>query len=392
MNLDQNSTILSIETSCDETAAAVTRETEVLSNEIYSQLDLHKLYGGVVPDIARTAHQQKLPEIVNGALQKAGKSRGDIDAVAVTYGPGLAIALEVGVKAAKDLAKELDVPLIAVNHMQGHLASVLSGVKLSSIQFPVLGVLVSGGHTELILVNGLNDYQKIGQTTDDACGEAFDKVSNMLGLGYPGGPAISRAASIARQRLSFRLEKHQKSLYLRGYMGKVERGQHLYELPIPMATQDNLNMSYSGLKTAVKHIVNKLGGTSHKITLQQTVDLPPLEVNQIEELAAMFEEAAVAVIVNKIGLATKQYPELKEIWLGGGVVANSRLREEVSSLAKNVNIRIRLPENAGLMTDNAAMIGLAAAVKIAQQPKTTEFGFYLPGQLHLLDRAPSLSL
>ncbi len=380
MNNQSEPTILAIETSCDETSAAVVRGTQMLSNVIYSQLDLHAKYGGVVPSIARTAHQEKLPGIVEQAVEQSGIEFDSIDYVAVTQGPGLAIALEVGISHAKELATKLGVPVIGINHMEGHLVSVLNEVDQLQINFPVLGLLISGGHTEFILVKELGSYQKVATTLDDACGEAFDKAAVMLGLGYPGGPAISKAAAVARDRMSIVVEKDQQSTLVRA---SVENDtERKYELPIPMLNSGDLNMSYSGLKTAVKHLINSLSGNSDLRNIRQTAESGELTQEQVEEISVVFEEAATEQIARKLKSAIKKYPETKEVWMGGGVVANKTLRAKINSIVSDRNLELRLPADNVLAADNAGMIGIAAALKVQRSD-------WKDGQD--MDRKPGLS-
>jgi N6-L-threonylcarbamoyladenine synthase len=394
-----NPTILAIETSCDETAVAVTRGSEILTNQVFSQTELHKQYGGVVPDLARTAHREKFPQVYTDALAEAGITEEEIEAVAVTVGPGLAIALEVGIIEAKKLAERLKVPLIA----EGHLVSVLArklgegggegvGVKEEASEFPALGVLVSGGHTEFILVKALGDYQKIGHTLDDAVGEAFDKVSNMLGLGYPGGPLISRRAEQGSENLEFKVEQNQQSKYMRAY--SKDSGELKYELPIPMAVTGDLNMSYSGLKTAVKHVINHLANSSELINIRETGEAAKLTELQTNELASLFQQTAISAITIKLETAIRLNPEVKEIWLGGGVAANKLLQDKLNKIATSHNLKLRLPSEQILAADNAAMIGIAAGFildRVGEGRKAA--GVYDdPEDFGEVERQPNLSL
>lgn len=382
-----NKTILAIETSCDETSAAIIQGTEVLSNVVYSQIDLHKEYGGVVPSIARTAHQEKLPEVVEKTLAEAGLELVDVEAVAVTQGPGLAIALEVGINYAKDIATKLDIPLIPINHMEGHLVSVLAGLGVKHIEFPILGLLVSGGHTEFVLVHGIGEYEKVGQTLDDACGEAFDKAAVMLGLGYPGGPAVSKAAAAGRHHLDFQMERDQQTTYVRAYETSTSKAQPKYELPIPMLNSGDLNMSYSGLKTAVKQLVNNLSGNSDNRNIRETGESEALTKEQVEEVSAVFEEAATEQITRKLKSALKKYPEVTEVWMGGGVVANRVLVAKISNLLGEQDVTLRIPKERLLTADNAGMIGIAAAFKLADSQKALD-----PTRFGEVDRDPGMSL
>jgi N6-L-threonylcarbamoyladenine synthase len=377
-------TILAIETSCDETSVAVLRDGVVLSNIIYSQLDLHAQYGGVVPNIAKVAHQQKLPGILEQALAEAKVSKAELDVVAVTYGPGLAIALEVGVNQAKSLALELNIPMLPVNHMEGHLLSSFTRLSEADssheMEFPALGMLVSGNHTEFIIVRGVGEYEKIGETLDDACGEAFDKASVMLGLGYPGGPKISQLAK--QSSLEISLVRRQKTLYA---VGTNQKGEAAFELPIPMANSQDLNMSYSGLKTAVKQIVNNLSHESVKQNIRQTGENVELSEGQTQDIAKMFEFAAIEILIRKLSFALDQHPEIRQVWTGGGVVANTYLQERLIKLAQDRTIQVRIPDKS-LFGDNAAMIANVAYWRLVKGKAILLRGAEVNG----VDRNPNL--
>lgn len=358
--------LLSIETSCDETAISVVETTgdfphatyRVLGNALFSQIDIHREFGGVFPLIAKREHIATVVPMLEKAIKETGlaatkkadtadtavlesllsrepglcdqlltfhKERGipPIDAIAVTSGPGLEPALWVGVNFAKALAQLWNVPVIPVNHMEGHiLASVFNGGSLAPLTFPAIALLVSGGHTELVLMKEWNHYELIGQTRDDAVGEAFDKVARLLGLPYPGGPEISRRASEAR------------TTSLAEYI----------PLPRPMLHSDDLDFSFSGLKTAVRY------GIAEKT----------LSYEEVSALARDFEDAAVDVLIAKLAKAVEMYGA-QSVILGGGVAANTRLRESVAALGTTLafpSLRIHLPSIA-LSTDNSVMIALA---------------------------------
>lgn len=299
--------ILSIETSCDETCAAVTEGMKILSNVVYSQIDLHKEFGGVVPSIAKRAHEKKIDWVINKALVT------DIDVVAVTVGPGLAIALEVGIGHAKELAKKLNKPLIAVNHIEGH---VLSGLT-PEVKFPAMALVVSGGHTELIWVEKIGQYKIVARTMDDALGEALDKAARMLGLGYPGGAELEKRAALGNPKK--------------------------YPLPLPMAGKEkNLAFSYSGLKTAFYRLVKD---------------------QNINDLAASFQEMAFKHLL-RVTRATlnAQSSTPNDFLVGGGVAINTKLKEEIKKLSDEVGINVHFPGK-GMYGDNAAMIGVAAGFK-----------------------------
>jgi N6-L-threonylcarbamoyladenine synthase len=299
---DASTIVLGIETSCDETAAAVVMGgTDVLSSVVASQLDEHARFGGVVPEIASRAHVETLPQVVAEALERANIDVSRVDAVAATVGPGLVGALLVGVSAAKATALVLDVPFIGVNHLEAHLYAAL--LDEPHAQFPMLFVLVSGGHTLLVEMTNHDSYRVIGQTIDDAAGEAFDKVARFLSLPYPGGPAIDKASA---------------------------RGKD---------TADGLDVSFSGLKTAVINYVRANPAISS------------------DDVAASFQRAVVDVLVHKARRAARQI-NAKTIALGGGVAANSLLRSEMTRAGAADGISVVLPSRE-MCTDNAAMIASA---------------------------------
>lgn len=377
-------TILAIETSCDETAAAVLVDGKLRSNVVYSQIDLHTKYGGVVPSIARLAHQQKLPEVVEQALSEAGIAESDIQAVAVTIGPGLAIALEIGLEHAKALAEKLGIPLIPVNHMEGHLwswtgdnlAEEAAGDQVQSANLPALGILVSGKHSEWVQVSRVGEYEKLGQTLDDACGEAFDKVATMLRLGYPGGPAVSRLAAAMRDSYAIFEYRDNASTYISSELNGTK-----YRLPIPLAHTSDLNVSFSGLKTAVKQLIAEMSGANQKLNIQETGAAAVLSAEQVSFVCLLFETAAVAMMERKIRAALKRSAS-RELWLGGGVVANEYFRQRMRLVAHDFELTLRFPASKSLTGDNAAMIGVVAALR--PELATKDY------QSH--DRQPGLSL
>ncbi|KKQ53412.1 MAG: hypothetical protein US72_C0001G0091 [Microgenomates group bacterium GW2011_GWC1_38_12] len=341
--------ILSIDTSCDETTAAVTEGTKVLSNVIWSQASMHAKFGGIYPSLAKRAHEERIDWVINKALV-------GIDAVAVTLGPGLAIALEVGIKAAKKLAKEYKKPLIAVNHVEGHVLSVLAEPKNlkteklknkklitshQSLIFPVLSLIASGGTTQLILVEEIGKYKIIAQTSDDALGEALDKAARMLGLGYPGGAVLEKISK--------------------------DGDPNFYPLPIPMIGQeDKLKFSYSGLKTAFYKLVEKE---------------KPLTKEKIQNLAASYQNVAFQHVERMIKKVVEIYP-VNEFWFGGGVSANIELRRRIRSICRKGGIALYLPYSKKLCTDNAAMIGVAAYFKFGRKR------FLNPNDLDKVERVP----
>ena len=314
--------ILGIETSCDETAAAVVEDGQrILSNVVASQIDIHRRYGGVFPEVASRQHILSITPVVEEAMDEARVSWDDLEAVAVTYGPGLAGSLLVGVNAAKGIALGCGLPLLGINHIEAHIYAnwLKARGEEPSIVFPVLCLVVSGGHTELILMSGHGQYQRLGGTLDDAAGEAFDKVGRLLGLDYPGGPAIEQAARYG-DPTAFDLP--------RAWLG------------------GSYNFSFSGLKTAVLRIVK-----AHEPFgfAQGRRQLP------VVDLAASFQVAVVDVLVEKAKRAAEEY-QAEQILLSGGVAANKLLRQE---MAQRSDLPVRCPP-ISLCTDNAAMVAGAA--------------------------------
>ncbi|MFA5449764.1 MAG: tRNA (adenosine(37)-N6)-threonylcarbamoyltransferase complex transferase subunit TsaD [Clostridia bacterium] len=307
--------ILAIETSCDETAAAVTRGREVLSSVIASQIEIHRRFGGVVPEIASRNHILTIDGVVSDALLQAGVTLGDISAIAVTQGAGLLGALLVGVSYAKSLAFALGIPLIPINHIKGHIAA--NYIANTHLQPPFICLLASGGHTSILKVNSFDNIEELGATKDDAAGEAFDKVARVLGLPYPGGPEIERLA---------------------------KEGEPTYALPRAFKNQKHLNFSFSGLKTAVINLVNQG-------KMRQT----PINA---ANLAASFQQETVAVLTENAIKAAKR-TGITTIALAGGVGANTALRTALAEAGESEGIKILLPPKY-LCTDNAAMIGVAA--------------------------------
>jgi N6-L-threonylcarbamoyladenine synthase len=314
--------ILALETSCDETAVAVVQDRQVLSNVVASQIAVHQQYGGVVPEVASRQHVEGINLAIDQALEQANSDWLEIDGIAATCAPGLVGALLVGLTAAKTLAMLHNKPLIGIHHLEGHIYASYLGE--SALEPPFLCLLVSGGHTSLIAVKGCGKYETLGQTRDDAAGEAFDKVARLLHLGYPGGPAIDRLAQQGNPR-AFPLPEGQVSLPQGGY--------HRYD------------SSFSGLKTAVLRLTQKL---------QQ--DAKPLPVH---DLAASFQ-ATVAKALTKRTIACALDFGLDTIAVGGGVAANSGLRQQLQTAAAPHNLRVLFPPMK-FCTDNAAMIACAAA-------------------------------
>jgi N6-L-threonylcarbamoyladenine synthase len=321
--------ILGIDTSCDDTSVAVVKNDHVLSSIISSQIDVHKEWGGVVPSIARREHEKMIDGCVALALKRAGlKSMKQVDVVAVTYGPGLAPALEVGVAKAKNLATEFNIPLVAANHMEGHTLSALlknkNGKSYAGIKkalFPCIAVAVSGGHTEIVWAEKIGTYKLLGQTQDDAAGEAFDKISRMLDLGYPGGPVIS----------SFAQQGNPKA----------------FDLPRPMKNSPDYNFSFSGLKTACLYNTNDL-----------KKELGKKFAKIIPDYCASVQEAIVDSLLIKLSKAVKKF-QPKMVLFGGGVSANKRLRTKSRKILRELEVPVYFPPSQ-FCTDNGAMIALAA--------------------------------
>ncbi|TDO86130.1 O-sialoglycoprotein endopeptidase [Halanaerobium saccharolyticum] len=320
---DQDIYILALESSCDETAASVNKNgLEILSNVVSSQVDLHKKFGGVVPEIASRKHLELLLPVIDQALAEAGVEFEDLDAVASTYGPGLVGGLLVTLTAAKTISLALNIPLIGVNHIAGHIYA--NFIANPEIEKPLICLTISGGHTDLLYFEDLRGYQILGRTIDDAAGEAFDKISRFLGLGYPGGPAIEKAArSGDRDAIDF---------------PRADLG-------------DSYDFSFSGLKTAVmNHVHNE----------EQRGN----EIDQ-NDLAASFQEAVVDSLASNLIKAVREY-KVESVVISGGVAANQRLREVIAERLKEHNLELYYPP-LELCTDNAAMIGAVAYYQYLEQ-------------------------
>lgn len=338
-------TILAIETSCDETAAAIVQKNEgsfsVLSNVVHSQVSLHAKWGGVVPELASREHIANIAPVIDECLERSGLTKKDIDALAVTQGPGLIPALVVGVNAAKMLATLWAKPLLGIHHLEGHIYANLLRPK-TELRFPLLALLVSGGHTQLVLMQKHFQYQILGETQDDAVGEAFDKVAKILDLPYPGGPEIAKRADVFAEAASLEEREELQKLF-----------------PRPMLESGDLHFSFSGLKTAVLYYVQKHESEKQTEAFRQKV-------------AYAFQTAAVEVLITKTKRALEKYA-CKALVVAGGVSANVTLREALEEL-----VREHFPDTQFLMPeftyslDNAAMIGAAAVMRFENMPEAEQ--------------------
>ncbi len=309
--------ILAIESSCDETAAAVVKNgREILSNVIYSQIALHTVYGGVVPEIASRKHIEKINQVIESALLESGLCLEDMDAIGVTYGPGLVGALLVGVAEAKAIAYAAGKPLVGVHHIEGHVSA--NFIEHHDLKPPFLCLIVSGGHTHLVIVKDYGEFEILGRTRDDAAGEAFDKVARAVGLGYPGGPKIDLAAR--------------------------EGNPHAIQFPRAKVDGNIYDFSFSGLKSAVLNYINHANMMGEEI--------------HVADLAASFQKAVVDVLVSHTMDAAKEYG-FQKVAIAGGVASNSALREGMNLACKKAGIELYYPSPV-YCTDNAAMIGTAA--------------------------------
>lgn len=338
-NQKERKLILAIESSCDETSVAVIEDGQViLSNIVASQINSHKRFGGVVPEVASRHHVEQIISCIDEALNEANVTKEELGAVAVTYGPGLVGALLIGIQAAKSFAWANDLPLIPVNHMAGH---IYAARFVSEMTFPVLALLVSGGHTELVLMKAHGEFEIIGETRDDACGEAYDKVGRVLGLSYPSGKEIDEMAHL---------------------------GQDTYHFPRSMMKEDNYDFSFSGLKSAFINLVHNAEQRD--------------EVLDKHDLAASFQASVIDVLVSKTIRAAKEY-QVKQVILAGGVAANKGLRDRLTQVVASElqDVHLVVPPFK-LCGDNAAMIGAAAFVE-------AEKGVFANGSLNA---RPSVTL
>ena len=342
MDVKTNLLVLGIESSCDETGVALVQASmdvsagaavpTLLAHALHSQIAMHQAYGGVVPELASRDHIRRVLPLTETVLAEAGRTLAEVDVIAYTRGPGLAGALLVGAGVACALGLALDKPVLGVHHLEGHLLSPF--LSADPPEFPFIALLVSGGHTQLMRVDGVGQYEILGETIDDAAGEAFDKSAKLMGLGYPGGPALSRLAQ--------------------------QGDPAAFKLPRPLLHSGNLDFSFAGLKTAVMTQAKKLGDE--------------LEVRKAD-LAASTEAAIVDVLVKKSLTALKE-TGLRRIVVAGGVGANSQLRGQLNAACKRLGVRVHYPE-LDLCTDNGAMIALAGAMRLqsGQQQAQRDYAF-----------------
>jgi len=310
--------LLAIESSCDETACSIVRNgKEILSSVVATQIDVHTKYGGVVPEVASRIHVENISIVIKEALEKANITMNEIDGIAFTAGPGLIGSLHIGVLAAKTLAFAYHKPLIPVHHLTGH---IYANAFVGELKFPLLALVVSGGHTELVLMKEDYSFEVIGTTLDDAIGEAYDKVGRVLNLPYPGGPKIDKLA---------------------------KEGSPRYVLPKPKA-EGEMNFSFSGLKSAVMQSINRIEKTGEKVS--------------VEDMCASFQKVALESLWDKVEIALRNHPEVQQVILAGGVAANSQLREMVKErMSKHPFVSYIIPP-LSCCTDNAAMIGASGYI------------------------------
>lgn len=306
--------ILAIESSCDETAASVIDNGKLLSNVVSTQIDVHRKYGGVMPEIASRLHAENISIVIKEAMETANTKFEELDAVAVTRGPGLIGALHVGLQAAKTIAMLYKIPLIPVHHLAGH---IYANEYISEFKFPLLAVVVSGGNTELVIMKDHLDFKVVAETRDDAIGECYDKVARVLGLPYPGGIPIDKLA---------------------------KEGEHTYDLPIPLKGEKTLDLSYSGLKTNVINLVHNLEQKGEKVN--------------VPNMCKSFQDVAVGLVIDRTEKVVKEYG-INQVILAGGVSANSYLRSEMSKSMEKLGVDLHIPPM-WCCTDNASMIAKVA--------------------------------
>ncbi len=348
--MKKNLTFLGIETSCDETAASIVRENadglgEILSNVVSSQVEEHKEFGGVVPELAARAHIEKIDLIINEAIKKSNLNLNDIDGIAATAGPGLIVCLTVGLGTAKAMAASLNKPLVAVNHLEGH---ALSPKIINKISYPYLLLLISGGHTQFLEVKGVGKYNRLGTTIDDAVGEAFDKTAKLLGIEFPGGPKIESYAQ--------------------------KGDENYFKLPKPIINKGGCNLSFAGLKTAVLKISKNINSKKDKFNL-----------------AASFQKTVEDILYEKTKVAMKMFKENNSVInntfvIAGGVASNKRIRNKLKNLSINQNFNPIFPP-INLCSDNAAMIAWAGIEKFKLN-LISELNFPAKARWPLDEKAP----
>lgn len=329
--------VLGIETSCDETAVAIVDgQKNILSNIVVSQIDLHKEFGGVVPELAARSHADVLDKLIEKSLKESNLNFKDLDAVAVTAGPGLIGGVIVGLTMAKTIASIYRKPFLAVNHLEAHALTIR---LTNEVAFPYLLLLVSGGHCQILLAKNVGDYQKIGETIDDALGEAFDKVAQMLGLDYPGGPKIEKLAK----------------------NGSINK----YNFPKPLSgnAEHNCNFSFSGLKTAVRRLIEKLTGEEYN----HFSSSKKLTEEQIADICASFQNIVAEILIDRLSNSLKEVEKsgikINDLVIAGGVAANQYLYSKISEFGKEHGLKTSAPQ-IKLCTDNAAMIAWAGIEKL----------------------------
>ena len=318
--------ILGIETSCDETSASIINDGKLVANVVYTQ-EIHKKYGGVVPEIASQYHLNEIIDVIDSALDKSNLQKKDLDGIAVTYGPGLMGSLLVGLNFVKAMSLSLNIPFLGVNHLEGHLYS--NYIDNDNISFPNICLLVSGGHTQVWLIKNYNEFTLIGETTDDAAGEAFDKGARILGLNYPGGPEIDKISK----------------------NGNI----NYHKFPRPKVKNSPYSFSFSGLKTSLLYYTQKIDDLEFK--------------NNINHISASYQEAILDCLFNALENVTTNYNDVNDFYISGGVAANSRLRVKAKSFEEKFNKKIILPK-LEYCTDNAAMIAMASYQKMMNGQKS----------------------
>lgn len=348
--------IIAFDTSCDDTSCAILRGRNVLSSIVSSQVEIHAQWGGVVPDIARREHEKNINMVYEEALRKAKINIEDVDYVSATYGPGLAIDLEIGLAFAKNLAIKYGKPFVPVNHMEGHMYSGLllnskgTGLVLCDVNdlFPALALLISGKHTELIYVEKIGTYTKLGETLDDAVGEAFDKVGRMLNFGYPGGPVVCEFAK-------------------RGKSGNIK-------FTIPMKNSGDMNFSYSGLKTSALYKLKELRESGKQ------------DKEFVYDFCRGFLDAVIESLYVKLRMALEKNPKVKSLFVGGGVFNSEEIVRKIGNIAKEYDLKY-IYSDKEYRGDNAAMIGISGYFNILQNKYVTDIE-----EIEKIDRDPKLSL